>query len=103
LKPFFQAPSPNRLSACSSQASSGRETPNDEDVDRMLGGETRRSPVAARLNEWEDSITLPDGIKGSGSQSSGVRAFGDSGRDSEVHVLSMCLQIVNLNILFVLM
>ena len=58
----------------------------------MLGDETRRSPVAARFNEWEDSITLPDGIKGSGSQSSGLRAFGDSGRDTEV--LSMCLQTV---------
>jgi len=55
----------------------------------MLRDTTRRSPVAVRPNEWEDSISLPDGIKGSGSQSSSVRAFGDTDRYQDTEVLSL--------------
>ena len=57
----------------------------------MLGDETRRSLVAARLNEWEDGITLPDGVSGSG-----VKAFGDNGHrhDSEVLYVSILYTLV---------
>ena len=63
----------------------------------MLGDESRRSPVTVRLNELEDSVVLADGIRVSGSQSSGLKAFGDNGchLDSEVlRHLCVCVCVV---------
>ena len=61
----------------------------------MLGDESRRSPVTVRLNELEDSVVLADGIRASGSQSSGLKAFGDNFRHLDSVVLChLCVCVV---------